>query len=100
MDAFTLEGAMGFLASIEQQIQLNQEPSGFATLFIGQYPEQAESLVQDFKPAEVIAAMKNIEGAEMSPILSRQGKKWLDRLWVSVSTALQQTAEETASQTS
>lgn len=91
VDDFTYEGILGFLAQVEQQIAKQVDPGGFADLFVGQYRDYAHKLVTKYSPEEVEEVMKGIEGAEMSPILSREGKKWLQGLWRGISRNFKET---------
>ena len=81
VDAFTEEGVGVLLVQVEKQIQLQVDPAGFANLYVPQFPQQAQLLVQDFKPEEIVDMIRRIEGAEKSPLLRREGGKWLQALW-------------------
>lgn len=81
VEAFTYEGSLQFLAAVEQQVKGRQDPSGFAALFVGKFPQAAEKAVTDFTPEEIVKTIQAIEGMEMSPILTRDGQKWLQSLW-------------------
>jgi len=84
VDAFTEEGVGILLVQVEKQIQLQVDPAGFANIYVPQFPEQAQLLFQQFKPEEVVEMIRGIKGAEKSPILRREGGKWLQALWKAI----------------
>lgn len=89
LDHFSEEVVIGVVSQVESQIKLQQPAPEFGELFVDQFPAEAERLVKNFEPQEIVDAIKAIHGAEMSPILSRDGQKWLQGLWKGISRAIE-----------
>lgn len=79
---FPDEALVAFLVQVENQINNSTPATSFADLFLMQYPEAADRLVSNFTANEIIAAVAAMEGSETAAILRRDGKKWLQRLFV------------------
>lgn len=78
---FTPEAIFGFFQQSEQAVSLGMDASVFAEAMVGQFREGANTLVQHFTPTEVVETLKNFPGAEISPLLRRDGQRWLEQLW-------------------
>lgn len=76
---FPPEGIRGFLMNIQQFVEDGSPASAFADLFVGSYRDSAVALVQHFKPEEISEAVRKMD--PKSPILRRQGERWLQTLW-------------------
>ena len=86
---FPPEALMGFLQSAEQAINNQVDPSGFAELMVNSpYSAGARALVSNFTPEELSKEVENIPGTESSPLLRRDGKRWMERLFRALKSAL------------
>lgn len=92
-EVFGVEGTLQLLQQAENSVRGQVDAYGFATLLVGQFPDAAEMLVKQFTVEEVVAAVEGIPGTEASPLLRRDGKKWLASLFSSAKKLL---AERTA----
>jgi len=72
---------VGFAQYVEQQIRGNVEPSVFLDMFHGAAPEMAAKAATISKDA-FLSYLKSLPGNEESPIMSRAGLKWVDRLYL------------------
>lgn len=100
---FPPDALIGFLQQAENAVNNHVEPSGFADLMVAQYTDGASALVTNFTPKEVSEAVAGVPGAEASPLLRRDGKQWLDKLFVAIKAALAERgtkSPEAAQQTS
>lgn len=84
VEAFGAEAILGFLQEAEKAVKGHVDPWGFAGLMVSQLPEGAETLVTRFTVAEVLDAVKGIPGTEASPLLRRDGKKWMQSLFSAI----------------
>lgn len=79
---FPPEALMGFLQQAENAINTQVEPAGFAELMAhSSYSDGAQALVGNFEASEIWEAVSAIPGAESSPLLRRDGKRWMERLF-------------------
>lgn len=85
---FPAEALMGFLQQAENAINTQVEPSGFAELMVNSYAEGAKALATNFEPKELWEAVEKIPGTESSPLLRRDGKRWMERLFKAIKEAI------------
>jgi hypothetical protein len=90
VEAFGPEAIMGFLQSVEGAINSAIKPDHFAQLFFTQYKDPAAMLVAQFGPKdaqEFIGAMaERFPDALGSPILTKAGADWLEKMWAHLRT--------------
>ncbi len=79
---FPNEAMVGFLLQAEQSVRDHVDATGFATLMVGMYADGAKAMVENFEPQEILAVVEAQRNE--SPLLRRDGKKWLDRLWKAI----------------
>lgn len=72
---------VGFAQYVEQQIKGNVEPSVFLDMFHGAAPDMAAKASMISKDA-FLTYLRSLPGHDESPIMSRAGLKWLDRLYL------------------
>jgi hypothetical protein len=92
--AFGDEAVVQFIGNAEQAINANMPPQDFATMFYGQFPEHAVKLATEFSPDDAVDFVQKIPVAAGSPVLRRDGKKWLEKLWESMRAKAQPSAPE------
>lgn len=85
---FPAEALMGFLQQAENAINTQVEPRGFAQLMVNQFADGAKSLATNFEPKELWEAVEQIPGTESSPLLRRDGKRWMERLFKAIKEAI------------
>lgn len=85
---FPNEAMVGFLMQAEQAVRDHVDPTGFATLMVGMYADGANTMVSNFEPPEILEVVEQ-QGNTQSPLLRRDGKKWLDKLWKAIRKELQ-----------
>lgn len=73
---------VAFLEQTESAIQNQIEAFVFSDLLSGQYPDAAEILATKFEPQDIISVVESFN--EESPLLRREGRKWLQSLWKSL----------------
>lgn len=78
---FSEEALIGFLMQSEQSINGGIEPEVFSTQFKLQFPNEAKTMVSNFTAEEVIEAVRAIPGSDASPLVRRDGEKWMNRMW-------------------
>jgi hypothetical protein len=83
---FGAESVIDFIQNMELAINTRFEASEFARVFEQKYPEQSAELARSFKPEDALAVVAAVPGAEASPVLRRDGKKWLAQLWEALKT--------------
>lgn len=85
IDAFGPQATLGFLQAAEGAINAAMTPDTFATMFVSQYPEQAQQLARSFKAADAIGFVEKLAAkfpeTEGSAILRNDGRKWMAKLW-------------------
>ncbi len=85
LDTFGPEAAMGFIQSAEGAINQALQPEHFAQLFYAQYREPASILGTQFEPEEahkfVELIAERYPDALGSPILTKGGQEWLQKMW-------------------
>jgi hypothetical protein len=81
---FNDESIFVFLNRMEGAINMGFPPEGFARQFHKQFPEQSVQLAQQFQPDDAIEYVRSIPQAAGSPILRRDGKKWLEKMWPAI----------------
>lgn len=84
---FPEEAVIMFLQRCEQSIEMSTAPADFATLFQAQYPAESRQLVDTFKVEQVYEYLEQIPAASTSPILRRDGRKWMSKLWAAIAKA-------------
>ncbi|MGP1683799.1 MAG: hypothetical protein ACTS8S_15885, partial [Giesbergeria sp.] len=77
---FPNEAMVGFLTQAEQSVRDHVDAAGFASLMVGMYSDGARTMVENFEPKEITDVVEQL-GNTQSPLLRRDGRKWLDRLW-------------------
>lgn len=80
---FSNEAMIGFVAQAEQFVRDQVDASTFAGLMHSAYPDGARQLVENFEPKDLTGALEDL-GNTQSPLLRRDGRKWLDRFWKSL----------------
>ena len=85
---FPNEAMVGFLIQAEQAVRDHVDPTGFATLMVGMYADGANTMVSNFEPSEILEVVEQQDNTQ-SPLLRRDGKKWLDKLWKAIRKELQ-----------
>jgi hypothetical protein len=78
---FSKEVIFGFLLQAEQAINNVIDPEVFADQIFAQFPVEAATLADSFTADDVLETVRGIEGADASPILRRDGMKWIGDLW-------------------
>jgi hypothetical protein len=85
IDAFGPQAILGFLQAAEGAINAAVTPDTFATMFVAQYPEQAQKLAASFKAADAIGFVEKLATkfpeTEGSAILRNDGRRWMAKLW-------------------
>jgi hypothetical protein len=93
-EVFGDEPIVQFIGNVEQAINTGFDPGEFATMFFAQFPGDAGKLATDFGPDDAVTFVKGIPIAAASPVLRRDGKKWLEKLWESMRAKVQPAAPE------
>ena len=92
-EVFNQEAIVGFLQNCEQAINGGMDAGTFATMFVARYPEEAHTMAQRFQPGLVVEYVQEIAkmhpAAASSPLLRRDGRKWIESLWPAVISAYQ-----------
>ena len=86
LEHFQPEAMLQFLAQAENAVKTQVEAVGFADLMVNAYAEGAETLVGKFEPEEVLGLVSTLN--EDSPLLRRDGRKWMASLWKSIRKSL------------
>jgi hypothetical protein len=81
---FDDQAILAFLQNVEGAINMGFPPKEFAQRLYEQLPEQSMHLVQGFTPEDAIEYVRSIPEAAGSPILRRDGAKWLHKLWPAI----------------
>jgi hypothetical protein len=85
-----------YLASFRQEVEMavstGFSPDEFASRFAQAYPEPSKQLIVRFVPTDVFEVIEAMGGAD-SPILRRDGKKWLETMWEALQDAHEPPAE-------
>lgn len=85
---FPNEAMIGFLMQAERSVRDQVDPTGFATLMVQMYADGAKTMVDNFEPSELLEVVEQ-QGNSQSPLLRRDGRKWIDRLWKAIRKELQ-----------
>jgi hypothetical protein len=80
---FPNEAMIGFVMQAEQAVRDQVDPTGFATLMVSMYADGAKAMVDNFEPQELLEVVEK-QSDTQSPLLRRDGRKWIDRLWKAV----------------
>ena len=81
MQMFPPEAAPQFRAEIERAITAGMDAQAFANGMMQQVPDGARAMVTHATPEHLIEIIKSMPNSIESPILRRDGKRWLDDLW-------------------
>lgn len=92
LEFFPQEVIFGFLNQAEIAVNNQTDANFFAEQLSVVYPAEAKVLAESFSAAEIVAALQGVEGAEASPLLRRDGKVWLETLWMALSGQRKRTA--------
>lgn len=76
----TAEYIQQFRAEVERAIETGFSSTVFAERFAQAYPEPSYRLATGFTPQDLFHVVEAMGGAE-SPVLRRDGKKWVESLW-------------------
>lgn len=79
LTGFTKFQVYSFVAEVEKQIKTNTNPTVFADMFGGAYPDDA-GRVSRVPAKAIIEYVNSWPGAQDAEVLSRGGKQWLERL--------------------
>jgi len=83
-EIFDDQAILSFLQNVEGAINMGFPPKEFAKRFHQQFPEQSVQLAQRYKPQDAVEYVRSIPQATGSPILRRDGGKWLDKMWPAI----------------
>lgn len=83
-EIFDDQAILSFLQNVEGAINMSFPPKEFAKQFYQQFPEQSVKLAQRYKPQDAVDYVRSIPQAAGSPILRRDGGKWLDKMWPAI----------------
>ncbi len=78
---FSDEGMIGFLMQAEQSINGAIDPTVFADQFALRFPQEAQTIAKHFEAEEVLDVVRNMEGSEASPLVRRDGARWMASMW-------------------
>jgi hypothetical protein len=81
---FSDEVVYGFLLQVENSINGLIDAEVFADQFHRQFPVESMKLAEITTAEEVVATVRAIPGADASPILRRDGMKWLSDMWAAL----------------
>jgi len=76
----TAEYIQQFRAEVERAVETGFSATVFAERFAQAYPEPSFRLATGFTPQDLFHVVEAMGGAE-SPVLRRDGKKWVESLW-------------------
>lgn len=85
---FGAEASLQFLQQAEEAVKSQVNPYAFSTFMVNSFPDGARVLIENFTVGEILEAVRGIPGTEASPLLRRDGKKWVEGLFRSVKKAL------------
>ncbi len=74
-----------FRMRVEQAINANYSAETFADQFRGQFPDAAVALASTYKPEHLAEVVKGMPNSGDSPILRRDGKRWVEKFWARLS---------------
>jgi hypothetical protein len=78
---FPEEVAAAFRQEVERAINVGLPADAFAERFAKQFPEPSMMLVTDFTPEHLMEYVRAMSNSADSPILRRDGRTWVARLW-------------------
>jgi len=78
---FPDEIVMQFRVEVERAINAPLPAAEFAARFLAGYPEPARMLVSIYKPETLIEVVAAMPDSAQSPILRRDGRRWVEQLW-------------------
>jgi len=85
VEAFGSQAALGFLQAAEGAINSAVPPAQFVDMLFQQYPEPARRLGGEFSDADAIELVeemaREVPEVMTSPILRKDGRKWLQQMW-------------------
>lgn len=88
VNTFGAEASLQFLQQAEEAVKGQVDPYAFSTFMVNSFPDGARVLIENFTVEEILDAVRGIPGTEASPLLRRDGKKWVEGLFRSVKKAL------------
>jgi hypothetical protein len=94
MQMFPPEAAGQFRAEIERAITAGLDPQVFASGMMQQVPDGARAMVTHATPEHLIEVVKAMPNSIESPILRRDGKRWVDDLWKHLRSAAKEPSAE------
>lgn len=77
---FAPEAMYGLLTQTEQFVRDQVDPYGIAPIMVNMHAEGTANLVNNFEPKDITDLVEQM-GNEQSPLLRRDGRKWLEKLW-------------------
>jgi hypothetical protein len=83
-EVFSDNEIVGFLQHVEMGINGSMEPEAFAKMFVTRAPVEADKLVKSFTKNDFTRFVESFPGAEGSPILRRDGTRWIEEMLASV----------------
>jgi len=95
---FPDEWVVGFRSQIEQAMTAGMEPDQVAMRMVASFPEPSHVLISSHKASDVIDIVKRMPNGGESIITSRDGKKWIEKLWVEIGKQIQRLQAEMAQQ--
>jgi hypothetical protein len=78
---FPDEIVVQFRTEVERAINTGFSAEAFAQRFVGTFPEPARMLVSLHKPEDLIEVVRGMPDGADSPILRRDGTRWVEELW-------------------
>lgn len=70
-----------FRAEVEQAINVGFGADMFARKFHEGYPGPSIAMVSVYKPEDLFAEVESMPDGALSPILRRDGRRWVEKLW-------------------
>jgi hypothetical protein len=93
-DIFPEQAVREFKFEVERAIDGGLSAEEFARRFVGVYPDLALMLVRQHQSGELIELVqKSFQNGAESPILRRDGRRWVEKLWESIPEAYRKLAE-------
>jgi hypothetical protein len=83
---FSPDAAMQFRGEVEKAIELGAPPDEFARQFAQMFPEAAKRLAT-YSVHDMSALVEAMPGGAGSPVLRRDGRKWLQQMWATLKKA-------------
>lgn len=76
---------MPFKLEIEKAVLAGYSAELWAKQFAQQYREQSALLIQNYEPNDLYELVQKLPGGAGSPILRRDGKRWVELMWDALS---------------